>query len=308
MTLAAPPPATRDSRLADASGRWARLLSARPDLEPAVELQRQLIGLVVDLTDTVEHARLPRLSLPPRYVAAKLGHGVPALAGEPIPLPVQTLTPTILRLCDELARGGAGESAEHIRAAIVEGRMDAGSLLAASLSRDQNTIRSGAVQRGLSPDLVWLVAELAVSPFAHVLQQAVLTPASNDATLATALSAWNHGYCPSCGSWAALAEIVSQHRILRCSFCAHAWEMKTFECVYCGNDGETFVTVAPDEERVDQRIEACAECGGYMKTIDVEALSVFPLLAIADLETMNLDMAAMEKRYRRPPLKEFKRR
>jgi FdhE protein len=305
MTPAAPPPATRESRLVDASGRWRQILASRPDLEPAVDLQRQLIGLVVDLTETVEHARLPRLSLPSKYIAAKLARGVPALAGEPIPLPVQLLTPTLLRLCDELARGGAGETAEHIRAAIEDARMDAGSLLAASFSRDQKAIRTGAVHRGLSPDLVWLVAELAVSPFAHVLQHVLLTPACDDPTLAAALSSWNQGYCPACGSWPALAEIVGGHRFLRCSFCAHAWEMKTYGCVYCGNADRTFMTAAPQEGRIDRRIEACGACSGYLKTVDVDALSVFPLLAIADLETMELDMAAMEKGYRRPPLKEF---
>lgn len=308
MTPAAPPPATRDSRLADASSRWNRILSVRPELQPAVELQQQLIGLVVDLTDAVEHGRLPRLSLPPKYLAAKLGRGVPALAGEPIPLPIPLLRPTLLRLCDELAGGGAGETAQHIREAIEENRMDAAALLTASLARDQNTIRTGATQRGLSADLVWLVAELAISPFVHVLQNALLPPGANDPVLVTALSAWNEGYCPACGSWPALAEIVEQHRILRCSFCAHAWEMKTFACAYCANEGDRFVTVAPDEAQMNRRIEACAECGGYMKTVDVEALSVFPLLAIADLETMDLDMTAMEKGYRRPPLRDFKRR
>ena len=88
MPYVALAPATRESRLAAAGARWDALLAVRPDLEPAVALQRQLIGLVVDLADTIEHGRLPRLSLPPKYLAAKLGRGVPALAGEPIPLPV----------------------------------------------------------------------------------------------------------------------------------------------------------------------------------------------------------------------------
>src|SRR3984957_17388899 len=116
--------ATRESRLAEAAGRWDPLVAARPDLEPAVALQRQLIGLVVDLAQTIEHARLPRLSLPPKYLAAKLWRGVPALAGEPIPLPVAALRPTLLRLCEELSKGGAGEAADHIRASIEETRMD----------------------------------------------------------------------------------------------------------------------------------------------------------------------------------------
>ncbi len=42
-----------------------------------------------------------------------------------------------------------------------------------------------------------------------------------------------------------------------------------------------------------------------MKAVDVAELSPFPLVAIADLETMDLDMSAIERGYTRPPLKEF---
>ena len=302
------PAATRESRLAAAASRWQAILAARPELAPAIALQQQLITLVVDLTETVERARLPRLSLPPRYLAAKLARGVPAFATEPIPLPVPVMTPALLSLCDELARGGAGEAAEHIKASIVETQMDAASLLVASFSRDQEAIRTGATHRGLSPDLVWLIAELAVSPYMHVLQSVLLSPAAGEPALAAALADWNHGYCPACGSWPALAEIHESHRVLRCSFCARPWELKTFSCVYCGTAGERFVIFAGSPDRPDRRIEICGGCGGYLKTVDVDELSPFPLLAIADLETMDLDMMAMEKGYRRPGLKEFKRR
>ena len=224
------------------------------------------------------------------------------------------LTRTLLQLCGELAASGAGEVAEHIRSAIDERRLDAGSLLLASLSRDQAAIRTGAVHRGLAPDLVWLVAELAVGPFAHALQRAIFASASRapdptsspgDDPLADALHRWHHGYCPACGSWPAMAEVVDGHRTLRCSFCATAWELTTYACVYCGEDGEPFVTAAPDEERKDRRVEVCSGCGGYMKTVDTAALSPFPLLAIGDLETMDLDMAAMEHGYAKPAMKEF---
>ena len=68
------------------------------------------------------------------------------------------------------------------------------------------------------------------------------------------------------------------------------------------------MTAAPDDEHKDRRLEVCGTCGSYLKTIDVPALTPFPLLAIADLETMDLDMAAMEKGYNRPALKDFGRR
>jgi FdhE protein len=290
--------------------RWDDLRLARPDLVPAVELQQRLLAIVLRAARSLDPSRLPRLSLPPKYLAAKLKRGVPILSGEPIPVPVGLLKTSLLNLCDALAAGGAGESAEHIKAAIAANTMDAGSLLTASLSRDQQAIRTGAVHRGLAPDLVWLLAELAASPFAHALQVALLSPRQDAAgdVLANAMRAWNHGHCAVCGSWPALAEVADGHRVLRCSFCAAGWELNEYCCIYCGEHGEPFVTAAPDEERKDRRVEICGACQGYLKTIDVAGISPFPLVAITDMETMDLDLAAMEHGYTRPPLREFSRR
>ena len=290
--------------LETARHRWQVIRESRPDLEPALALQQELLTRMIDLAATLEGGRLPRLSLPPKYLAVKLARGVPALAGEPIPLPVPVLVPTLFQLCDALARGGAGEAATHIRESMQSGALEAASLLAASLNRDQAALRSGAVHRGLSPDLMWLVAELAVSPFAHALQR-MLFGSVLSAELRDALDAWQHGYCPACGSWPAVGEVAGGHRTLRCSFCSCAWELKTYACIYCGESGESFVTAAPDEQRKDRRIEVCSSCGGYLKTIDVPELSPFPLLSISDIETTDLDIAAMEHGYARPGLKEF---
>jgi FdhE protein len=300
-------PISREDLLLSADDRWRAIGEARPDLAPALALQRALLTLVVDLAAIVEAGRLPRLSLPPRYLAAKLARGVPMLAGEPIPVPVRALLPTLLKLCDALAAGGAGDAATHIRDAIDGGNIEPASLLTASLTRNQAAVRTGAAHRSLAPDLVWLVAELAVSPFVHALQRAIFGNASSD-DLRTALDAWHCGHCLACGSWPAVAEVVGGHRILRCSFCASAWELPAYACIYCGERGEKFVTAAPDENRPDRRVEVCAACGGYLKTIEVPELSPFPLLSISDIETTDLDVSAMEHGYRRPSLKDFTKR
>jgi FdhE protein len=290
-----------------AERRWQQIRDARPELGPAVDLQKRLLTLVRSAAAILDGGRLPRLSLPPKYLAAKLARGVPALAGEPIPLPVPVLAPILVELCEALAEGGAGDAAVHIRQAIEQSRMEPGSLLSASMMRDQGAIRTGALHRGLAPDLVWLVAELAVSPYVHRLQR-VLFHETPDETLRAALDSWERGHCPACGSWPAVAEVVAGHRTLRCSFCSCAWELPTYACIYCTHDAEQFVTAAPNGERKDRRIEICGACRGYLKTIDVGELSPFPLLSISDIETTDLDLAAMEHGYQRPALKEFARR
>jgi hypothetical protein len=301
----APMPAISGQNLLEiAERRWAAIRAARPDLAPALDLQRALLGILIDLSRALETGRLPRLSLPPKYVAAKLQRGVPLLAGEPIPLPLPLLVPSIGALCDALAAVGAGDAAAHIRQAIDSGAIEPGSFLGASFARNQPAIRTGAAHRGLSPDLLWLVGELAVSPYVHLLQQRHLAEPA-EAVLRAAADAWNAGHCPACGSWPAVAEVVAGHRTLRCSLCAAGWELNTYACIYCGESGESFVTAAPDAERKDRRLELCHHCGGYLKTIDVSDLSPFPLLSISDIETTDLDVAAMEHRFARPALKEF---
>jgi FdhE protein len=295
---------SRENLLESARQRWQIIRKDRPDLEPALALQRELLTCMIDLAGTLARGKLPRLSLPPKYLAAKLARGVPALAGEPIPLPVAVLTPVLLQLCDALAVGGAGEAATHIRQELEGGKLEAASLLTASLRREQAALRTGAEHRGLSPDLMWLVAELAVSPFAHGLQRMVFGSVVSG-ELHEALDAWPHGYCPACGSWPAVGEVAGGHRTLRCSFCSCAWELKTYACIYCEESGDPFVTAAPDAERKDRRIEVCSTCGGYLKTIDLAELSPYPLLSISDIETTDLDVAAMEHGYARPGMKEF---
>ena len=95
---------------------------------------------------------------------------------------------------------------------------------------------------------------------------------------------------------------------LRCSFCSSAWELPGYGCIYCEEQGAAFVTAAPNEERKDRRVEVCGACGGYLKTVDLPELSPFPLLSISDIETTDLDIAAMEHGYARPGMKDFGKR
>ena len=295
------PAATREA----AEVRWHALATQQPDLRPAIGLQRQIVGRLLGLNDSLRLTGHLRLSLPAGYLAAKLHRHIPALTGERIPIPVQTLGSALAAFCEDLAQGGAGEPATHLRSVLLEGRIDPGSILAASLGRHQQAIRAGATAHSLSPDLLWLVAELAVSPFAHSLQQQYLG-STTDARLKDALDTWTHGYCPSCGSWPALGEALADgRRALRCSFCALAWTPRSEGCLYCGTAGATFVSFVPDDARPGQRVEACGSCRGYLKTIVVDEWSPFPLLAIGDLETATIDAEMMARGFTRPALLDF---
>src|SRR5262245_23046068 len=187
----------------------------------------EILRLLIDSVDEIQAGDLPDIE--PEAVLEKWRRGVPALRGQWVPVPtvVKSLLP---KLCGRLAEGGAGDSARHIQGALDAVEIDAGSLIAASLARNEKAIRTSSIHMGLAPDLVWLVGELASSPLANELQARLFgVPA-----LQASLGDWNRGYCPSCGSWPALIEVVKsperddgstagQHRLLRCSYCAASW-------------------------------------------------------------------------------------
>ena len=308
MPYAAVPPVTRADRLALADARWGAMLAARPDLAPAVALQRKLIGRVIDLSGSFEDGRLPRLSLPHRYLTTKLRSGIPALTGEPIQLPADILAPALLDLSRALAEGGGGAATQDILRAMEERRLDVGALLVLTLRREQAALRAFATKAGLGHDLLWLVLDLAVSPFAHALLDSLFGTAAADSPLRQALDGWTRGYCPLCGSWPTLVEDLGGAKRLRCSFCAAAWELPHHGCLFCGESGDPLQTLAPDPSRPRRTVDLCGACRGYSKTVEADASLPFPLVALADLESMDLDLAAMQKGCARPAIRQFPRR
>ena len=295
-----PRPVQSDAGLLDlAQARWTAIEAAQPGLRPALQVQRHVLPIVIELVGVLREQPLPKLSLPAGYVAAKLSSGVPAFSAEPVPLPIPVLVPYVVRLAKELACSGAGPAAERIAAAVQDRQIDAATLLAASFARDVQSVRAAAVRQALVPDLVWLIAELATCPFGHALQQVVLGRSRHEA-LAHALQRWIHGYCPACGSWPALAEVIDERQVLRCSFCATAWRLDPQGCVYCTSRDGTSHQAGIDSRSDESRIETCGTCRGYLKIVRVASLSPFPLLAITDLETMTLDVHAMAQGYSRP--------
>lgn len=300
----------------DAEARWLAILEQRPDLEPAVALQRILIGRVLQAHSALAADHLPDVEFPPRYLALKVARGVPILHDEQLPVPHTALAPLLVPLAQDIAAGGAGEAAEHVAAALASGRIDGGSLLAASTARNQHAIRQSSSHLGLSPDVVWLVGELATSAFVHDLARSCWLSLSGHSSAAAeekleemvdaALprDGWHHGYCPTCGSWPVLVGSNGERRSLHCSYCATPWRMREHRCAYCHESADRFRILAPNPDQPDRMLEVCDACGGYLKAIFLPNAPRFPLLAIEDLATLDLDRVAMELGYHRPPLPE----
>ncbi len=290
--------------LEQAETRWTELAATRPDLEPAIAVQRPMVTRTIDAVDRLSATEIAGITLEPALAATKLRAASPVLRGEVLALPTEVLGPLVLHACDDLEAGSAGAVAQHVRACLDADRIDMRSLLAASFDRNQTAIRMKAMHESIAPDVLWLAAELAVGPAAHVAQRAVFAPhgGAPHPAVAGALDAWPHGYCPACGSWPAFGESLDAGSRLRCSFCGLGWRRAQPGCIYCVADQLTAVKTDPGESHL---VELCGGCGAYLKWLSVPLATPFELLPIEDLASMALDVLAAEQGFGRPSLPEL---
>ncbi len=167
--------------------------------------------------------------------------------------------------------------------------------------RQLKPIRTIANHIGVSPDLLWLVAELSVTPIANRLQCKYLVPNED---IRNILTGWTKGFCPACGSWPAFAELVKEKRSLRCCFCGLAWTPALICCIYCEESSEAFLEAVETGEK-NLTVEMCRSCGGYLKRITTKRATPFELLSVEDLTSSSVDNGAAKQGYNRPPMRSF---
>lgn len=288
-------PLDRDRALERARVRWRQLTADRPALARALDLQRHVVTSQVRLA-----AALPAPAWPGSAVAEAgraLAAGQPAFTALPeIHMHGVPFEAVLLDVLVDVAHAGAGRAAEKIRDAVTSTALDLDRLLTASLRRSEAGVRDVIRGLGLNLPVTWYAAEVVTAPLAGSLRESLFGAASEE--LDSTVAGWTHPQCFGCGSGAAFAEIIAGERVLRCTYCAAAWTLAPDRCVYCGAIEERQVVV-PDGLRPGRRLELCRRCGRYLKTLDMERLTEFPLLTIEDLGSSDLDAAAAAHGYRR---------
>jgi FdhE protein len=158
--------------------------------------------------------------------------------------------------------------------------------------------------------------------FAQLLElalQPVLWEAAARCATLTDIDRWDRGFCPVCGAWPALAELVGaeKRRVLRCGRCGSSWSWLVLLCPYCGNDDHRSLgTLTPQRERAfeggsagageagpsrtRERLDTCEACHGYVKSVATFHSVPTPQLAAEDAATVDLDVNARERGYTRP--------
>jgi FdhE protein len=115
---------------------------------------------------------------------------------------------------------------------------------------------------------------------------------------------WPAGYCPVCAAWAILAERrgLDRTRQLRCGRCAVEWQIQWLCCVYCGErDHRRLGSLVPEDGGEVLKVEICHTCGGYLKSVaTLQRIPAIELL-LRDLDTVELDLVAVDRGYGRPP-------
>src|SRR6478672_7337475 len=167
-------------------------------------------------------------------------------------------------------------------------------LISAAIGYNGQVIRQLAAASGIDSDGLAAVAHLAAFP---VLQTC-------GRLLAEQLpSYWQAGYCPVCAAWPLIAERrgLDRSRRLRCGRCAADWEVPWLFCIYCGErDHQKLGSLEPDAGAERVKVETCASCRGYLKSVaSLQGLPPLDLL-LQDLETIEFDLVALQREYRRP--------
>ena len=173
-------------------------------------------------------------------------------------------------------------------------KVDEIALLDAALSHDDEALDALARAGGADPSVLRVAGQMALLP----LLQACARRLAPDVP-----AAWWEGYCPVCGAWPAVAEYtgLERKRQLRCGGCGAGWAIPLLRCVYCDethHDNLGYLT--PEAGEQSRKIEVCNTCKGYLKAVTtVRPLAPWAIL-VDDLTTVPLDIAALERGYRRP--------
>ena len=220
---------------------------------------------------------------------------IPA-TGRPLKAPV--LWNAEITLNARAARSWVRSLLKKLTPAVNSRRIDGLALLEAALCHDDARIEAlaaaGGEGEGADPHALRVLGQMAVLPLLQACGR----------RLASELPAtWWEGYCPLCGAWPVVAEYtgLERKRQLRCGRCGTGWAIPLLRCVFCDEtDHDKLGYLTPEAGEQARKIEVCHNCKGYLKGFTtVRALAPWAIL-LDDLTTVPLDVAALERGYRRP--------
>ena len=218
---------------------------------------------------------------------------VPRLAGVNL-----TADPSKIRrwqqyLLHTAAQSGAPQMSQLI--SVQKGEINSTALFEAALCENDAALKHMAGDLGVDPDPFSAVSALIAVPFLH---------ACNRRWERSRLPGWTAGYCPTCGAWPAFAETrgIERSRYLRCGRCGAEWQAHALFCCFCSNsDHKELGSLVPEKSGSTRAIDTCNRCRGYLKTFTKLQGSAADKIMLDDLASVDLDIAALEQGFKRPP-------
>jgi FdhE protein len=266
-------------------GIGGRLPGRAVPLDPASQAWLRLVDVAIDAASDPGWAAL----VPAPNASLGRSPGAPRIHGATFDVNGDRWLDLVRRLA--LAAQHTGATAppwSRIR------RLAPASLAGAAIARDAPALAGLAASADVDVDGLTVLAQLAAIP--------MLTACARQ--LAPAVSgSWLEGYCPICGAWASMAETrgLERSRHLRCGCCGTDWALRPLVCAFCRElDHHRLGSLLIDGESGPHRIDTCERCRGYLKTVTTLGALSFRDLALEDLSTVALDLAARERGYTRP--------
>ncbi|MBI3409018.1 MAG: formate dehydrogenase accessory protein FdhE [Planctomycetes bacterium] len=267
--------------IAEGLAELGKLAKRRPSLADSCATLRDILTAILSA---------PAVESPPCldeiFCRDKLASGIPLLRGEKVTLDAPSFRHRWRAVCEAAARQNPGARG------LADAFADPQHLFDEVLAGRPESVHEAADAVSIDPSMTATILRLTSFP--------VLAKVAADLEPSRRQASWEHGCCPTCGSWPLLGEFrgLEQLRFLRCGLCASEWGFPRLCCPFCGiRDHRELGYLHIEGEEARFRAATCNACMGYVKMASTLAALSPPQLLVAELATVHLDMAAAERGY-----------
>jgi FdhE protein len=216
----------------------------------------------------------------------------PLLAGVTLAVDPTLVRRWVRRLLQQAAKVTTPSTAPL--AAVDTRRFDPLPLHEAAVCLDEPRLADLAKANGTDPGALGALMQLATMPLLQACGRYLAQQVPID---------WSYGYCPVCGAWPILAEVRGLERThrWRCGRCGGDWGLALLRCPYCGEaNHQRLGSITAEDDEAACAVDTCLTCRGYVKTRAVLQPTPPYAVVLEDLATVEWDIVALERGYRRP--------